>query len=57
MQLQKNKMSMEFQVKKVLNGLPERCHEKQIEENARAMEFGPFTPKQMKEIDMLLGNK
>ncbi|HEX2990857.1 MAG TPA: aldo/keto reductase [Anaerolineales bacterium] len=27
----------------------------QVEENARAMEFGPLTPEQMKEIDTLLG--
>ena len=27
----------------------------QVEENARAMEFGPLTPEQMKEIDMVLG--
>jgi aryl-alcohol dehydrogenase-like predicted oxidoreductase len=27
----------------------------QVEENARAMEFGPLTPDQMKEIDTLLG--
>ena len=27
----------------------------QVEENAKAMEFGPLTPEQMKEIDTLLG--
>ncbi len=27
----------------------------QVEENARAMQFGPLTPEQMKEIDALLG--
>jgi aryl-alcohol dehydrogenase-like predicted oxidoreductase len=28
---------------------------KQAEENARAMEFGPLTPEQMQEVDVLLG--
>lgn len=42
---------------KVTIPIPGFKTEKQIEENARAMEFGPLTPKQMKEIDMLLGNK
>jgi aryl-alcohol dehydrogenase-like predicted oxidoreductase len=27
----------------------------QVEENAKAMEFGPLTPEQMQEIDMILG--
>jgi len=33
---------------------PRLSHVKQVEENAKAMEFGPLTPEQMKRIEVIL---